>query len=146
MKSLAGENAQDKKAKAQLVNGATGDLISALAQADQTSMVNGLNQQVNLYVQDRTNSYNVMKFIMENRVQITTHTWEFDEKSDAFDFDSVFERYRSESKLPELFDEIVKILEDIKDSGEVDSVTMMSSLSKVIATLKKRARMVHISQ
>ncbi|HCG5590304.1 TPA: hypothetical protein NJ104_004515 [Vibrio parahaemolyticus] len=137
VKSLAGEDAKDKKVKAQFVDSATGDLISALAKADQPIWLRGLNQQVNLYVQNRTNSYNVMKFIMENRVQITTHTWEFDEKSDAFDFDSVFERYRSESKLPELFDEIVKILEDIKDSGEVDSVTMMTSLSKVIATLKK---------
>ncbi|MBE3880069.1 hypothetical protein HJ161_23900, partial [Vibrio parahaemolyticus] len=40
VKSLAGENAQDKKAKAQLVNGATGDLISALAQADQPVWLN----------------------------------------------------------------------------------------------------------
>ena len=55
----------------------------------------------------------------------------------AFDFDSIFEHYKSESRLPELFDDIIRILEEIQSSGEVDSLTMMTALGKVLATLKQ---------
>ncbi|PSV50143.1 hypothetical protein C9J47_05720 [Photobacterium indicum] len=137
VRSLSGEKAQDKKEKALAVNNSTGDLLSALAKNDQPVWLTGLNQHTRSYAEGRSTSYHLMQFILENRVNITTHSWVFDQKSEAFDFDSVFERYRSESRLPELFDEIVRILEEIQNSGEVDSVTMMSALGKVIATLKK---------
>ena len=39
--------------------------------------------------------------------------------------------------MTELFDEIIKILEEIEASGEVDSLTMITALGKVIATIKK---------
>lgn len=52
-------------------------------------------------------------------------------------FDAIFQHYKSQSRLAELFDEIIKILEEIQASGEIDSVAMMNALGKVIATLKK---------
>lgn len=72
------------------------------------------------------------------KTELDRHSWAFDNASaSAFDFDAIYERYRSESRLPELFDSVVRILEEIQASGEVDSVTMMNALSKVIATIKK---------
>ena len=137
VRSLSGENVQDKKNKALAVKSSTSDLLAALAASDQPVWLRTLNTHVTSYADDRTQSFHLMQYIMDNRVDITQHSWSFDQKSEAFDFDSVFEHYRSESRLPELFDEIVRILEDIHNSGEVDSVNMMTALGKVIATLKK---------
>lgn len=70
--------------------------------------------------------------------ELDRHAWVFDTTTDtAIDFDAIYERYRSESRLPKLFDEVVCILGEIEASGEVDSVTMINALNKVIATIKK---------
>ncbi|NGZ15579.1 hypothetical protein HGG78_17840 [Vibrio aestuarianus] len=135
--SLSGENESNKINNAKIVKKATGDLRSALSEVDQPKWLTGLNQIASLYAEGHRKSHQLMQFILENRLEITKHTWSFDDKSDAFDFDSIFERYRSESRLDELFEEIIKILEEIQSSGEVDSVMMISALGKVIATLKK---------
>lgn len=66
------------------------------------------------------------------------HSWKFEDTTPiAIDFDAIYERYRGESRLPELFDEVVRVLEEIQASGEVDSITMMNALNKVISTIKK---------
>ena len=54
----------------------------------------------------------------------------------AFEFDEIFERYRSQSKLPELFDAIIEVLKKIRDSDAVDSKSMLDALNKIIATLR----------
>lgn len=136
VKCLSGENAGEKKAKTIAVKNSTGDLLAALSENDKPNWLLGLNQRADLYATDRLQNYQLMQFLFDNRLQILNHTWAFEGKDDAFDFDSIFEHYRAESRLPELFDEIVKILESIQNSGEVDSVAMMTALGKVIATLK----------
>jgi hypothetical protein len=70
--------------------------------------------------------------------QSEAHHWEFGQVSEAaFDFDSIFEHFKKESRLPEFFDQIIRLLEEIEASGEVDSVSMLRALGKVIATIKK---------
>jgi len=55
----------------------------------------------------------------------------------AYDFDQLFEKFRSESKLPVLFDSLIEILEKIGESNEIDSRKIVDSLNKLIATVKK---------
>lgn len=70
--------------------------------------------------------------------QCDNHRWVFEEDDEtAFDFDAIYERFKKESRLPELFDQVVRTLEEIHASGEVDSVTMLRALGKVISTIKK---------
>ena len=46
------------------------------------------------------------------------HRWVFEEEDEsAFDFDAIYERFKGESRLPELFDQVVRTLEEIHASG-----------------------------
>lgn len=86
-----------------------------------------------------SNFQNMMTFLLKSSNSIEEHKWSFENSESSFDFDSIYEKYRSQSKLDELFMEVVKILEKIRDSDEIDSVKMLSALEKVINTLKSNS-------
>jgi hypothetical protein len=80
----------------------------------------------------------INNFLLTNMQGIKGYKWAFNtEKSNSFDFDSIFEKHKAESNLPVLFDDIIEKLQEIYDTNEVDSVKMMRGLEKVIATIKK---------
>lgn len=69
---------------------------------------------------------------------LNSHEWKiYDQTASGFEFDEVFERYRAECRIPELFDRIISCFKEIVESGEVDSVRAMRELNELIATLQK---------
>jgi hypothetical protein len=56
---------------------------------------------------------------------------------DAMDFDEVFERHKRDSKLGDLFDEVVTVLIKIAETQEVDSRAMVAVLRRLIATIQR---------
>ena len=68
--------------------------------------------------------------------QMRGHDWRFDDGNDnGFDFDRIYEDYRDQNRISELFDEIVGWLQQIIDSGEIDSIRAVNELNHMIATL-----------
>lgn len=65
--------------------------------------------------------------------EMDSHEWRFEE---SYNFDAIFFKYRDGGNLPKLFDEVIKIIEDIIKSDEIDSKSILNSLEKLIATLK----------
>ncbi len=74
--------------------------------------------------------------------RIESQQWDFADSSlnAAVDFTAVYTEFYRESRVPELFDELVEELNRIVDSGEVDSLQAIKSLERLIATIKKNAR------
>lgn len=62
------------------------------------------------------------------------HKWE-DASDKAFDFDAVVEQFRKESKLPELFDKVIVILQEIIDSGDIDSIKALDAIKAIHSAL-----------
>jgi hypothetical protein len=86
-----------------------------------------------------SNFQDMVAFLLKNSNSIEEHRWSFENSDSSFDFDSIYEKYRSQSRLDELFLEVVKVLEKMRDSDEIDSVKMLSALEKVINTLKSNS-------
>jgi hypothetical protein len=136
--NLVGDQLESKKIKGNLSLQKAKDLKSALSEHDAPSWLMPLIEVLGCFSSGQWRPPELIIHLIRNIEIIRGHKWVFDNPSEsAFDFDSIFEHYKSESKLPELFEEIIKILEDIQDSGEVDSVAMMTALGKVISTLKR---------
>lgn len=135
---LVGEDHKKKEITASNVRTKANELMSAISKQDYPNWLNPLNTGLSNFVGKSWNSKYLINHLMENFPQIKNHKWVFEDPSKiAFDFDSIYKHYKKQSRLPELFDEIIKILEEIQKSGEVDSVAMMNALGKVIATLKQ---------
>lgn len=54
----------------------------------------------------------------------------------AIDFDELYERFRDDGRLPELFDELMDIVVRIIDSNAVDSLTALDTLKQILDLLK----------
>lgn len=61
-----------------------------------------------------------------------------DNKNDeAIDIDSLFRKFKEEGNLQELLNKLIEIIQNIIDSGEIDSIKLTKALEKILATLKK---------
>ncbi|XPF94862.1 hypothetical protein ACM9HF_02300 [Colwellia sp. RE-S-Sl-9] len=138
VKSLVTVNSSGKKENAESSFKKSKDLESATAEGDRPSWVSDVTLALQRYIKGVHDSHQLITYLVDNMAIIKNHKWVFgDPSEDAFDFDSIFEHYKSQSRLPELFEEIIKILEELKSSDELDSRLMVKGLGKVISTLKK---------
>lgn len=140
VQALVGEKTDQKIAHAQKAAQTANDLLSAIAVQDRPSWLLTLIHALNSFasVSSSNNKNNLVIYLFSTLSEIKAHVWSFENTNDkSFDFDAIFEHYKSESRIPELFDEIIRILEEIEASGEIDSLSMLNSLGKVLATLKK---------
>lgn len=135
---LVGEKLESKMTIADFTLQKANDLKASISQQDCPPWLIPLIQGLTYFINIQWKPSNLITHLIENIETIRGHQWVFENQSEsAFDFDSIFEHYKSQSRLPELFEEIIRILEEIQNSGEVDSVAMMTALGKVISTLKK---------
>ncbi len=81
---------------------------------------------------------NMVKVATLYQPQLEMLKWEpaTADETEFFDFDAVFERYRDECRIPELFDQLIDGLNKVVESGEVDSLKVLNQIRKIIATLR----------
>lgn len=138
MRALTEEDPNNKKAVAKVALQAARDLQALLSSRDIPYWLNNLVQFYTAFSEGQCSGFDLLKNFIPLKPALEAHGWTFAESSEvAFDFDSIFAHFKSESRLPELFDQIIRILEEIESSGEIDSITMLRSLGKVIATIKR---------
>lgn len=137
-KTMARDNLDSKKAQASGAKERASELRALLSSKD---VPGWLDHAITTLAQFSNGAMPPEDFLANMaawKADLDRHAWVFDSTtSTVFDFDAIYERYRSESRLPELFDSVVRILEEIQASGEVNSVMMINALSKVIATIKQ---------
>lgn len=68
-----------------------------------------------------------------------------DDEPALIDFDEVFRQYRDENRLPELFDGLICILNQIIQSDEIDSLTILETLRQAINLLRSNREGSYIS-
>jgi hypothetical protein len=134
---MASDHPDSKKAAVKNAEEAAKALAVILPESETPHWLSLFLTYVDNYHKGRWEGVYFMKHFYKVLPQLLSHEWGLEENENfALDFDGVFELYRKESRLPELFDEIIELLNTIKNSGEIDSVNMMEALTKIIATLK----------
>lgn len=138
LKEIAGNDPNAKKVAAAKTLQIASDLKAIISRTDIPSWLNETISYVSNFTTGGWTSQEFLPHFVAAKGQLDAHRWHFDQTTEAaFDFDSIFEHFKKESRLPELFDEIVRLLEEIEASGEVDSVSMLRALGKVVATIKR---------
>lgn len=137
-RALPTENADNKKQCAERARDNSHALIAVLPEFRVPRWLITIKTCTQRYISGELDVVSLLLNFVPAKQEMEKHVWFFDADGEtAFDFDEIYERYKKESRLPELFNDIVRILEEIEKSGEVDSVTMIRALGKVIATIKR---------
>ncbi len=131
---------EDKELKNKVVEKLLTDLQSLIDVVPQEGRPNWIGRLVsfsrNYYKSKDTST--LLKQILTIHSEIMNHNWRFDQTGDlGFNFDAIFNKYKKESRLNDLFDSIVKILEKMISDGHIDSIRVLESLNKIIATIKR---------
>lgn len=138
MLELASEQLDQKKVAAKRVFDSANQLRAILPSAEAPGWLRDVIGNVQYFIEGSWRSGDLAKYHYKLLPLILNHDWGVvASEISALDFDGVFEFYRKESRLPELFDEVISLLENIKSSNEIDSLNMIEALEKVIATLRK---------
>jgi len=119
------------------LNSAAESLALLLAPTDVPSWLRDITNQTLLFSSGSWDTFSLISNLIPSKAQLSNHQWAFDGAIDGYDFDALFNHYRRESRLPELLLETIRTLEQIRDSGEIDSLTMLNALGRIIATLKR---------
>ena len=139
MQVLCLNDSAEKARRAKLALEAAKSLEAALASQDRPAWLQPLAAALQTYQPDQAHlAQPLMQAIGNNCAAATNHQWAFDFSDEhPFDFDGLYERYEAESKIPELFDKLVELLDEIVQSGQIDSIRVLHTLETIIATLKK---------
>jgi hypothetical protein len=121
------------------------DLKRSMSSGDHPDWIRAVGHRLNWYVshyQQSDAGHKLLKTIIEQYPQILAQRWNFDGNTviESVDFDAVYTRYYGASRVPELFEELLAKIEQIIDSGEIDSLRVIRSLEKLVATIRRNIR------
>jgi len=115
-------------------------LKSMLDMTDQPDWILPLLSNLNLARQHYQNdiSAQAMKEVSSIFPLLKHHQWQVgpSEAASGFNFDGVYEKYRDECRIPELFDDMIRCLKEIVTSDQIDSRSALKELNEIIATLQ----------
>lgn len=140
MDALVSENQDVKYTQAGTLLEQVKALDSILSSADKPSWLSNMKSQLERYA-NKKNSVELNRILVAECKSVHQQQWSFENQENiSINFDAIFDHYRDQSRLPELFDAIIKLLREIYESGEIDSIKMLEDLKKIIATLEQSKR------
>ena len=134
---LVNDGIEKKKAAAEKMLQTATALRAYFAPEDVPQWLSSLFSHLTAFAIGRSTPEDFLTNLIPLRAQAEMHKWGDAMNTGAIDFDDIFEQFKKESRLLELFDELIRLLDEIQASGEIDSITMINALSKVTATIKK---------
>ncbi len=90
-------------------------------------------------------AYQVVKEIINIYRDVAEQTWSAEDAVPVLDFESLYQRYFADSKLPELFESLIGKLEEIVASGQVDNLRLLRTLEAGIRVLRRNMRGTYFS-
>ncbi|MBI3123051.1 MAG: hypothetical protein HYZ10_01470 [Ignavibacteriales bacterium] len=139
---LVENNHEAKKKSAEQFYKAAQDLRDNLSDQDSPHWLNESVSAIDYYLKNITNSginNALLRRLLLIHNDAISHQWQFEDTQMilAFDFDSIYEQCKRESRVDELFDNIISCLRKLIESEEIDSIKIKNTLERLIATLSK---------
>lgn len=120
-------------------------VLAIISEKDWPPWAGPLRTELHKYQQNSENKkvrYALLRVLLNQDRTINLHKWSF-ETTDAeigVDFEATYAEHYKNSKGPALFQALLEQLQKIVDSGEVDSLKAITSLRKLIATIRANMR------
>lgn len=147
--SVWGDNDQKSKVEAnQRLFDASNELANVLANSDRPSwLTESIAFTLEYKEKNQTSesvasgsSWRLLQRAMKIYGQAIAHKWDFDAQvgnEAKYDFDEIYQIYRESSDLTKLFDALIKILNEMIGSGEIDSLRAIKSLNELLGTIRQ---------
>lgn len=85
-------------------------------------------------------SFRLLRAIAERYNEIRSQDWSFDDSTRGIDFEVIYIESRKNHGVTEKFEELIKSLEELIKSPEIDSIRVIDALESIVSALKKNQR------
>jgi hypothetical protein len=147
LQALSLDDRTQKIERAKRLLQAIDDLKRAISESDHPAWINPLETKLHWYIKAVAGhpdaGLQVLQTLLDIHGKIEAQTWDFADASSkilAIDFAAIYQEYYQESRVPQLFDELVAQIEAIVNGGEIDSLQAINALERLILTIRKNAR------
>ena len=119
------------------------NLIRSISQADCPEWLRQISSRLKWFKENHNRHKEANKILLDTLIkynqELESHKWSFGDKTTdgSFNFDDIYERFKSDSKLPELFDALISTLEKMIVSNEIDSLRTLTSLKQLLSLLRQ---------
>lgn len=147
LKVLSENDHKEKLNESVALNASAKELANILATSDRPNWLNKIiactNEFISLHKDPDSivsgSSWNLLQSLIKIYQPALNHKWDFSTQQgkNHYDFDSIYQKYREESDLETLFSALVDTLQKMVGSGEIDSITAINSLKKLINILEQ---------
>lgn len=142
LQALSSDNHDVKVKASQALLEACEDLSNGLSNEDRPMWLSLLIRDTEWYLGKHKvegNNFKILNKILDHRNKALSHAWSFDKHPSDFDFnfDELYERFRKDSKLPNLFDALIETLQKMISSGDIDSITAIKGLEQLMELIKQ---------
>ncbi|MAT91033.1 MAG: hypothetical protein CME59_00365 [Halioglobus sp.] len=88
--------------------------------------------------EDPRHNVKLLNKLMHQSHALRNHTWEMtdQDRRDDLNLDKIYQQYRDQSRLPELFKALIEMLEAILASGEIDSIAARQSIEELLGFVR----------
>lgn len=143
--TLCAEKLEDKQkaAKAALISSTA--MLEIVSTTDHPGWLVRLKSELERYIstyQSPEASDRLIQQLLNTYGQLNSHKWQFDRVSESkpVEFEVIYKEQYQNSDIPNLFDNLINQLQDIVDSGEVDSLRAIGALNRLISTIRSNMR------
>jgi len=131
----------ERQSAAQKAIEAVGRVVDMLHVQDRPSWLDPLHHALKTAKSHHSEMHgikHIQRIANEYQPALDNHKWRLrdTDAAEGFDFDSVYNKYKAENRIPELFDGIIGTLAEIIESGAIDSVRALDELRRIVATLQ----------
>lgn len=126
-----------KLAKAKELQKASHYLQDILDEQDRPAWLNPIQTTVDVYLRDK--SKDSARSLLSQIAAVFSSVRPISLRVEAespYDFDRLYARLREQCQIPQLFEKLVQEITSIIESGEVETVTVLSALRQMVAVLK----------
>jgi hypothetical protein len=119
---ITGDNTNEKNTKIGTLIAACTKLIE-LGDSDTPQWVNQINEKSQDLIKDFGNlnkRRKLIDIIHQLRTEMTLHDWKIGGYDSKTNFESIYQKYKEESKLPDLFDELILLIEKMLSDSSFD--------------------------
>ena len=117
------------------------DVKNMVSEQDRPSWIPPLQQSLSQVVGNPTNENVVVSLprtILATYLPAMSHSWALESRSgsEPVRFDEIYSSHYEQCRIPELFENLIVKLQELVESNEVERVSAIRALEKLIATLK----------
>src|SRR4051812_39365348 len=114
------------------------NIKNILSERDRPSWLTRLEERLIWYTgnvgSNRHAGLELLRLLQELNPQIIDQQLKFHEQP-GINFAEIYQKHYEASKIPQLFDQLISQLEEVVNSGEIDSVQTIRKLEQLIATV-----------